>query len=188
MRVLTTRQELTGADRAMGSAVRTEATWCATGGAAKSWASSRRIRARVERVSREQNQITIERKGGQQQHYDPRRLSGVTVYREEQRAFSEGDRVQFTAPIKELHVANRQLGTVEKIDAKAEISESAWTPAARLSSMSASMPHLDYGYAVDQPQQPRADRRPRPDPRRHRTRPASGEQPLRLCIGFAWTL
>jgi hypothetical protein len=36
---------------------------------------------------------------------------GVTVYQEIERTFSEGDRVQFTAPSKELHVANRQLGT-----------------------------------------------------------------------------
>jgi hypothetical protein len=35
--------------------------------------------------------------------YDPRRLHGVTLYRETERAFSEGDRVQFTAPNRERH-------------------------------------------------------------------------------------
>ena len=48
--------------------------------------------------------------------YDPRRLQGVTVYRESERSFSEGDRVQFTAPDKERHIANRELGTIESID------------------------------------------------------------------------
>jgi len=49
--------------------------------------------------------------------YDPRRLQGVTVYRESDRAFAPGDRVQFTAPDPERHVANRELGTIEQIDA-----------------------------------------------------------------------
>jgi hypothetical protein len=48
---------------------------------------------------------------GQQVTYDARRLQGVSVYREAERSFAEGDRVQFTAPSKELHVANRELGT-----------------------------------------------------------------------------
>ena len=47
--------------------------------------------------------------------YDPRRQQGVSVYREEERAFSIGDRVQLTAPSHELKVANRELGTVEDI-------------------------------------------------------------------------
>ena len=38
------------------------------------------------------------------------------MYQEVERSFSEGDRVQFTAPSKELHVANRELGTIQKIN------------------------------------------------------------------------
>ena len=30
-------------------------------------------------------------------------------------AFSEGNRVRFTAPNRERHVANREVGTIEKI-------------------------------------------------------------------------
>jgi hypothetical protein len=48
--------------------------------------------------------------------YDPRRLSGVSVHREAERQFSNGDRVQFAAPSRELHVANRELGTVEHVN------------------------------------------------------------------------
>jgi ATP-dependent exoDNAse (exonuclease V) alpha subunit len=45
--------------------------------------------------------------------YDPRRLTGVSVYREIEREFSAGDRVQFTAPDKSLGVASRDLATIE---------------------------------------------------------------------------
>jgi len=45
--------------------------------------------ARVEQVN-PKNRITIERGSGEHQTYDPRRLSGVAVYHETDRAFSEG--------------------------------------------------------------------------------------------------
>ncbi len=48
--------------------------------------------------------------------YDPRRLKGVNVFREVEREFATGDRVQFTAPNKDLGVAKRDLGTVVGIE------------------------------------------------------------------------
>src|SRR4051812_38101579 len=72
--------------------------------------------ARVDRVDARGNFISIERDNGAQQTYDPRRLSGVPVYQEVQREFSQGDRVQFTAPSRELQVANRELGTIERVN------------------------------------------------------------------------
>jgi hypothetical protein len=45
----------------------------------------------------------------------------VAAYHETERAFSEGDRVQFTAPSKDLHVANREFGTIEKINDAGDI-------------------------------------------------------------------
>ena len=48
--------------------------------------------------------------------YDPRRLRGVNVYRETTREFATGDRIQFTAPDKNLGVANRDLGTVISLE------------------------------------------------------------------------
>ena len=53
---------------------------------------------------------------GTSKTYDPRRLSGVNVFREMDREFTTGDRLQFTVPNKELGVANRDLGTVTAID------------------------------------------------------------------------
>jgi len=79
--------------------------------------------------------------------YDPRRLQGVTLYREADRAFSRGDRVQFTAPDREQHIANRELASVEKIDRKGNIQlrlDSGRSVAFNIKEN----PHLDYGYAV----------------------------------------
>jgi conjugative relaxase-like TrwC/TraI family protein len=103
--------------------------------------------APVERVNERENLVTVKRDNGEQVTYDPRRLQGVTVYRETERAFSTGDRVQFTAPYKEQHVANRELGTIEKMDASGNLQlrmDSGCSVAFNLKEH----PHLDHGYAV----------------------------------------
>ncbi len=101
----------------------------------------------VENVDATSNLITIERENGEHQTYDPRRLSGVTVYREVEREFSVGDRVQFTAPSKGLHVVNRELGTIEKINDAGDIQirmDSGRAVAFNIREH----PHLEQGYAV----------------------------------------
>lgn len=60
--------------------------------------------------------MTIQKPAGDRVSYDPKRLSGVSVYHEEERGISVGDRIQFTAPDKQLGVANRELGKIENID------------------------------------------------------------------------
>jgi len=54
--------------------------------------------ARVERVETKANQITVKTDDDRTLSYDPRRLQGVTLYRETERAFAAGDRVRMTAP------------------------------------------------------------------------------------------
>ena len=101
----------------------------------------------------------MKRRKGEEVSYDPRRLHGVTLYREAERAFSAGDRIQFTAPNRDQHVANRELGTIEKIDKSGNLRT-------RLDSGRAitfnirENPHLDHGYAVtsDSSQGQTADR------------------------------
>jgi hypothetical protein len=68
------------------------------------------------------NLLTVEKPSGEQVTYDPRRLTGVSVYREINREFSVGDRIQFTAPDKSLHVANRDLAVIESISPDGRIS------------------------------------------------------------------
>ena len=73
--------------------------------------------ARVRSVDARSNTLTVEREDGSSVTYDPRRLRGVNVFREGNKEFATGDRIQFTAPNKELGVANRDLGTVTGLEA-----------------------------------------------------------------------
>ena len=102
---------------------------------------------RVVAVNAQANTLTVLRTNGEQTTYDPRRQMGVSVYREQEKAFSVGDRIQFTAPSQELKIANRELGTVEGIAPdgtmrlKLENERSMSFDPQR-------HPHLDHGYAV----------------------------------------
>jgi ATP-dependent exoDNAse (exonuclease V) alpha subunit len=103
--------------------------------------------AHVTRVHAVENRLTVRRSSGEEVTYDPVRLSGVTLYREAVRTFSTGDRVQFTAPNRPRHLANRELGTLERINADGSLQirlDSGRTTRFKL----AEHPHLDYGYAV----------------------------------------
>jgi ATP-dependent exoDNAse (exonuclease V) alpha subunit len=93
------------------------------------------------------NLLTVEKSSGEQATYDPRRLTGVSVYREIDREFSVGDRVQFTAPDKSLGVANRDLAVIESIAPEGRISARLDTN--RLVEFDAGEHrHFDHGYAV----------------------------------------
>ena len=61
------------------------------------------------------NLLSVEQASGNVVTYDPRRLTGVNVYREVAHEFSVGDRIQFTAPDKSLGVVNRDLAVIESI-------------------------------------------------------------------------
>lgn len=102
--------------------------------------------ARVTGVDAERNQITVALRDGRQQSYDPRRQQGVSVYREEQRAFSVGDRIQFTAPDNQLKIANRELATVERISDGRMSLRMDNGRSIEIDPMR--NPHLDHGYAV----------------------------------------
>jgi conjugative relaxase-like TrwC/TraI family protein len=146
LRVLIARQEVTGADRkwaeqyAPGDVVR-----YAKG--SKTHGIQAGEYARVERTNERENLVTVKRKNGEEVNYDPRRLHGVAVYRETERAFSQGDRVQFTAPNRDQHVANRELGTIKNIEGGGNMRlrlDSGRTVAFNIKEN----PHFDYGYAV----------------------------------------
>jgi ATP-dependent exoDNAse (exonuclease V) alpha subunit len=91
--------------------------------------------------------LTIQKASGDQVSYDPKRLSGVSVYREMEREFSVGDRIQFTAPEKQLGIANRELGTIEKVDADGNISLRL-EDSRNVQFNATEHPHFDHGYAV----------------------------------------
>jgi len=146
LRVLESRQEMTGADR----------QWAGQYEAGDVLRYSRGSKtegikpgeyARVTGVEAKENRLTIEREAGTLQTYDPRRLSGVSVHREAEREFSQGDRVQFTAPSRELHVANRDLGTVEQVNSQGDL-RIRMDSGQEVRFNVREHPHLDYGYAV----------------------------------------
>jgi conjugative relaxase-like TrwC/TraI family protein len=103
--------------------------------------------ARVSHVDRESNTLTVKRHGDGELSYDPRRLQGVTVYRDSERTFAEGDRVQLTAPYHEQKLANRELGTIERIDNDGGL-KLRMDSGREVEFNARQHPHLDYGYAV----------------------------------------
>jgi conjugative relaxase-like TrwC/TraI family protein len=140
------RSDMTGADRTWAARYNVgEVLQYTTGSKAEgierdSFATIRSVDARA-------NTLTVELENGSSVTYDPRRLRGVNVFRETEREFATGDRIQFTAPNKDLGLANRDLGTVlgledEKItvrlDGKAE----------RTVTFDAEFRQFDHGYAV----------------------------------------
>ena len=84
---------------------------------------------------------------GTQRTYDPRRQQGVSVFREEMRSFSVGDRIQLTAPANNLGVANRELGTIESIEKDGRLRLK--MDGGRAVELDPRRhPHLDHGYAM----------------------------------------
>jgi conjugative relaxase-like TrwC/TraI family protein len=103
--------------------------------------------ARVSHVDRESNTLTVKRHGGAELSYDPRRLQGVTVYRDSERKFAQGDRVQLTAPYHEQKLANRELATIERIEGDGNL-KLRMDSGREVEFNARQHPHLDYGYAV----------------------------------------
>jgi conjugative relaxase-like TrwC/TraI family protein len=146
VRVLNARQDLTGADRQWAPNYEPDDVIRYSKGS-KPLGIAAGEYAKVIRTDARENTVTVERGNGQELSYDPRRLQGVAVYREAERTFAEGDRVQMTAPYHEQKLANRELGTVEKIGGNGDLKlrmDSGHEAEFNIRQH----PHLDYGYAV----------------------------------------
>jgi conjugative relaxase-like TrwC/TraI family protein len=152
VRVLVPRQDVTGADRQWAEQYQHGDVVRYTTGS-RAIGLDRREYATVQSVTPDTNRLTVARATGEEVTYDPRRLQGVTIYREADRVFAVGDRVQATAPDRERRVANRELGTVESItatDGGRTLTlklDSGRTATYDLNSPSSRL-HLDHGYAV----------------------------------------
>jgi len=146
LRVLVPRQELTGAERQWASRYESgDVIRYARG--SQDTGIERGSYARVVAVNPGENLLSVEKQNAELVTYDPKRLRGVSVYREMEREFAIGDRIQFTAPDKRLQVANRDLATIEAISPHGEIS-------VRLDGgrtvvfSNRDNGHFDHGYAV----------------------------------------
>ncbi len=102
--------------------------------------------ARVTKTNYEENEITVQTTDGREITYNPTRLSGVNVYREKDRTFSQGDRIQVRAPFAEQRVANGELGTIKEISN--DEYRVALDSGREVSFESDKFRHIDHGYAV----------------------------------------
>src|SRR5215467_11381723 len=146
IRTLVPRQELTGADR----------TWAAKyevgdilrySRASKETEIGKGQYAQVRSIDAAPNRLAVRLQDGTERTYDPRRQRGVSVFREEVRRFSVGDRIQFTAPANDLKVANHELGVIGGIDGAGRLSLN-MDSCRSLQIDPNKHPHLDYGYAM----------------------------------------
>ena len=103
--------------------------------------------ARVKSMDAPNNLLTVVRADGSEQTYDPRRQQGVSIYKEQEKVFSVGDRIQFTAPANELKIANRELGTIQSVTDDGRMALKMDTGRS-VSIDPRDYPHLDHGYAV----------------------------------------
>jgi conjugative relaxase-like TrwC/TraI family protein len=146
IRTLVPRQDMTGADRTwaeryeVGEVLRYSR-------ASKETGIGKGEYARVKSIDAPANRLTVELQDGTECTYDPRRQQGVSVFREEIRSFSQGDRIQFTAPANDLKVANRELGIIESIGGDGQLRLK--MDGGRAVELDPQRHvHLDYGYAV----------------------------------------
>jgi conjugative relaxase-like TrwC/TraI family protein len=148
MRVLIPRNDMTGADREWAARYQPGDVLYYVRGSKKHGIEARSY-ARVLNVNPAENLVTVQAKDGQKVTYDPSRLRGIAAYREIEREFAIGDKIQFTAPQKDLQVANRDLGTIRQIDDNGKISVRLDGNKDKIVRFDAKqMRHFDHGYAV----------------------------------------
>lgn len=145
-RVLVQRQEMTGAERSwanryeMNDVIRYARGSKIAGIQAGEYGT-------VVGIGSAANMLTVEKSTGELANYDPRRLTGVSVYREVAYDFSPGDRIQFTAPDREMNVANRDLAVIESIGPDGQIT-ARLDNNRRIEFNASQHRHFDHGYAV----------------------------------------
>jgi conjugative relaxase-like TrwC/TraI family protein len=148
MRVLAPRNDMTGADREWAARYQPGDVLHYVRGS-KEHGIEARSYAQVVTTDPAENLVTVRKSDGQQVTYDPSRLHGIAAYREIEREFATGDKIQFTAPNRDLQVANRDLGTIQQIDKDGKISIRMDGPKDRIVRFDSNeMRHYDHGYAV----------------------------------------
>ena len=146
VRTLVPRQEMTGADRSWAQQYKVDDI-LRYSRSSKETGVNKGEYTRVLAVNAQANTLTVVRENGEQTTYDPRRQVGVSVYREQEKRFSVGDRIQFTAPSQELKIVNRDLGTVESIGRDGTM-RLRLDDERKFEFNPQQHPHVDHGYAV----------------------------------------
>jgi ATP-dependent exoDNAse (exonuclease V) alpha subunit len=145
-KVLIQRQEMTGAERRWASGYEIgDVVRYARG--SKEVGINAGTYATVAGTNSTMNLVSVEQASGNVGTYDPRRLTGVSVYQEVAHEFSVGDKIQFTAPDKLLGVANRDLAVIDSINSDGQISVHL-DNGRRIEFDPGTHRHFDHGYAV----------------------------------------
>ncbi|HTV06230.1 MAG TPA: MobF family relaxase [Acidobacteriaceae bacterium] len=147
LRVLTPRNDMTGADREWAARYQAGDVLHYIRGS-KELGIEGGSYAQVVTTNAKENLITVQKQSGEQVTYDPSRLRGISAYREIEREFATGDRIQWTAPNREMHVANRDLGTIQQIDDGKVTVRMDGGKAKIVSFNPDEIRHFDHGYAV----------------------------------------
>jgi conjugative relaxase-like TrwC/TraI family protein len=148
IRVLTPRFDMTGADRAWAARYQVGDVLHYMRGS-KEFGIEGGSYAQVITANPKDNLLTVQKPDGKQAIYDPARLRGISAYREIERGFAIGDRIQFTAPNRALQVANRDLGTLLQIDVDGKIAVRMDGDKGKTVVVDPKeMRHFDHGYAV----------------------------------------
>lgn len=99
----------------------------------------------VETIDRDSNMLKITTADGGPIEYNPVRLFGVEVFREEKRTIARGERIQFRAPDKTLGLANGEFANIDSIDDRRAVLRS--DNGRPLSAALDRFRHIDHGYA-----------------------------------------
>src|ERR1700674_5719017 len=146
MTVYVNRQDMTGTERMFANAYVPGEDIIRYSRASKVYGVEVGDYALVTEKNHKENEITVHFENGRELTYNPQRLSGVSVYREAEREFAEGDRIQFRAPFTEKRVANGELGTIAKIgDEELTV---ALESGREVTFETEKFRHIDHGYAI----------------------------------------
>jgi conjugative relaxase-like TrwC/TraI family protein len=144
--ILVARQDLTKEDRKVGT-VYHEGDVIKFHKANKTVGVEKGDYLTVVAVDKNTNQLTVKH-GDATKTYNPERAYGVQVYQRAERTFTEGERVQLTAPWRNKGIANRETGILERLDDKGNVILKLDKDDKRVQFNLKEMKHLDYGYAV----------------------------------------
>jgi len=146
MTVYVNRQDMTGTERTFANAYVPGEDIIRYNRASKVYGVEVGDYALVRAKNHKENEITVHFESGRELTYNPQRLSGVSVYREAEREFAEGDRIQFRAPFTEKRIANGELATIGKIgDEELTVKLDSGR---EVSFEKDHFRHIDHGYAV----------------------------------------
>jgi conjugative relaxase-like TrwC/TraI family protein len=147
IRVLTPRSDMTGADRAWAARYEPGDVLHYIRGSNNNGIEAGSY-AQVVATAPKDNLVTVRKPDGELATYDPARLRGISAYREIDRDFAVRDRIQLTAPNRELGVANRDLGTIQQFEDDGRITVSMDGGRKTITFDPHEMRHFDHGYAV----------------------------------------